>query len=88
MCVCVCVCVVCTYSVYAFCPICALFHMLYMSKDIAKLATLESQKEAVCTTHLRNLKKRKAIKGVETNATGIVTLLKALVSITLRLART
>ena len=37
--------------------------MLYMSKDIAKLATLESQKEVVCTTHLRNLKKRKAIKG-------------------------
>ena len=29
------------------------FHMLamYMSKDIAKLATFESQKE-VCTTHL------------------------------------
>ena len=58
MCVCVCVCVVCTYSVYAFCPICALFHMLYMSKDIAKLATLESQKEAVvCMTHLWNPKK-------------------------------
>ena len=30
------------------------FHMLYMWKDIA---TLESQKEVVCTTHLRNLKK-------------------------------
>ena len=31
--------------------------MLYMSKDIAKLATFESQKEVVCTTHLWNLKK-------------------------------
>ena len=35
------------------------FHcMLYMSKDTAKLTTLESQKEAlVCTTHLWSQKK-------------------------------
>ena len=29
----------------------------YMSKDIAKLATFEIQKEVVCTTHLWNPKK-------------------------------
>ena len=31
------------------------FQMLYM--DIAKLATFESQKKVVCTTHLWNQKK-------------------------------
>ena len=30
-----------------------------MSKDIAKLATFESQKEVVCRTHLWNLKKER-----------------------------
>ena len=38
----------------------AIFHMLYMSKYIAKLATFESQKEVVCMTHLWNPKERKA----------------------------
>ena len=32
-------------------------HVSYMSKDIAKLATFESQKEVVCTTHLWSPKK-------------------------------
>ena len=36
------------------------FHMLYMSKDIAKLAMFESQKEVVCTTYYGiQIKKRK-----------------------------
>ena len=47
------------------------------SKDIAKLATFESQKE-VCTTHLWNPKKGEKGQGVETNATGIIVLLKPL----------
>ena len=35
-------------------------HVIYMSKDIAKLAMIESHKEAfVCTTHLWNLNKRR-----------------------------
>ena len=52
------------------------FHVIH---DIAKLATFESQKEVVCTTHgIPRKKERKAIKGIETNATGIVVLLKAL----------
>ena len=59
------VCMVRTYSVYAFCPICAWCNistvMLYMSKDIAKLAMFESQKE-VCTTHLWNPKKERKAK--------------------------
>ena len=43
-------------------PICAWCNisMLHVSKDIAKLAMFESQKEVVCTTHLWNLKERKA----------------------------
>jgi len=51
------------YFVYAFCPIYAwcnistLYRSGYMSKDIAKLATFEIQKEFVCRTHLWNLKK-------------------------------
>ena len=32
-------------------PYLCVMHVSYMSKDIAKLATFESQKE-VCTTHL------------------------------------
>ena len=54
------------------------FQMLYMSKE-QEVATFESQKEVVCTTHgIPRKKERKAIKGVETNATGIVALLGVL----------
>jgi len=50
-----------------------LLHKLYMSKDITKLATFKSKKEAICTTHLWNPKKEgEKGQGVETNATGIV----------------
>ena len=35
----------------------AIFPHVVMSKDIAKLATFESQKEVVCSTHLWNPKK-------------------------------
>ena len=51
------------------------FQMLYMSKEASYVWKPER-----CTTHLWNSKKeeRKAIKGVETNATGIVALLKVL----------
>ena len=45
---------------------------------IAKLATFESQEEVICTTNLRNPKKGEKGQGIETNATGIVALLKAL----------
>ena len=38
----------------------AIFHMLY--NDIGKLATFESQKEVVCTTHLWNPKKERKAK--------------------------
>ena len=37
----------------------AIFHMLYMSKDIAMF---KSQKEVVCTTHLWNPKKERKAK--------------------------
>ena len=33
------------------------YFMLYMSRDIAKLAMFESQTEVLCTTHLRKPKK-------------------------------
>ena len=50
--------------------------MLYMSNE-QEAATFESQNE-VLWTHGIPKTERKAIKGVETNATGIVMLLKVL----------
>ena len=38
-------------------------HVSYMSKDIAKLATFESQKEVVCTTHALMNPKKEGEKG-------------------------
>ena len=64
-------------AIYYTCNV--LCNILYMLKDLAKLATFESQKEVVCMTHSWNPKKEgEKGYGVETNATGIVTLLKVL----------
>ena len=54
------------YGMYVFC-ICILpylcvmqyFHMLFMSKDIAKLATFESQKEVVMYDSLMESEERR-----------------------------
>jgi len=44
---------VCAYSVYAFCPICAWCNI--STCTWAKLATFESQKEVVCTIYFKML---------------------------------
>ena len=69
------------YGMYIFC-ICILPYLrvieistLYMSKDIAKLAMFESQKE-VCVRLIYGIRRKEP--GLETNVTGIIALPKAL----------